>query len=134
MGVSYDIRDSGRIVYATHTGTIDLTQITAMWQDYMNDPAFQMDRPHLVDLAQVTETEVGFSEVFSLFSMFMRHYEQAGLRLYIAINAPRELTFGLARIFQNLAESSDVVETAIFDDLDSARQWALAKTEESPAP
>ncbi len=125
MPVTYDIDKSAHLVTARYAGEVSLDEISAMFARYVEDPDFCIDRPHLADLSAVTGTDIGFAETYALFSMFLRHYTQAGNHLRIAVYAPDPVSFGIARIFQNLAESSDAIDVALFDRPDAARDWAL---------
>lgn len=125
MPVSYSIEESGRLVLARYDGEITLDQIAEMFAAYLDDPAFAFERPHLADLSGVTETDIGFSETYALFSLYLRSYAANGQHMRVAIHAPHPVAFGIARIFQNLAESSDVIEAMLFDTFEAARDWAL---------
>lgn len=128
MPVTYDIDDIDHLVTARYAGEVTLDEIAAMFTAYIRDPRFDIDRPHLADLSRVTGTDIGFEDTYALFSMYMRNYTRPGHHLRIAIHAPEPISFGIARIFQNLAESSDAIDVELFDRLDTARDWALSRT------
>lgn len=123
MSVDYEIQNDGAFVLARYWGAVSGLEVAEMFRRYQADPDFQIDRPHLADVSGVTESDAGFAEVFSLFSMFARFYATSDNPLRVAIYAPADLTFGIARIFQNLAEGSDRIETAIFKEMDEAHAW-----------
>ncbi|MEZ5714413.1 MAG: hypothetical protein R3D85_04130 [Paracoccaceae bacterium] len=123
MPVEYEIQNDGAFVLARYWGAVSGQEVAELFRRYQADPEFRLDRPHLADVSGVTASDAGFAEVFSLFSMFARFYATSDCPLRVAIYAPADLTFGIARIFQNLAESSDRIETAIFEDMDDARAW-----------
>lgn len=127
MPVTYDIDESDYLVTARYAGEVTLDEIAAMFTAYIGDPDFDLDRPHLADLSNVTTTDIGFEDTYALFSMYMRNYTRPGHHLRIAILAPEPISFGIARIFQNLAESSDAIDVELFDTFDSARDWALSR-------
>jgi hypothetical protein len=124
MPVSYIISRDDTYVLARYEGAVTLAQVTAMFAAYQQDPAFRPERPHLVDLSLMSGTDAGFADVFALFAMFGRSYAAANARMRCAIFAPSELAFGISRIFENLSETSDRIETALFDDFDAAVAWA----------
>ncbi|WP_306005557.1 hypothetical protein [Aquicoccus porphyridii] len=134
MPVTYDIDKTDHLVTARYSGNVTLDEIAAMFSAYVEDPDFRTDRPHLADLSGVTGTDIGFAETYTLFSMFLRSYAQPDHHLRIAIHALDPATFGIARIFQNLAESSDAIDVELFDTPGAARNWALSRNLASTAP
>lgn len=133
MPVSYVIHQ-GDHVYARYEGSVALADVTRMFAAYQQDPDFDRTLPHLVDLSRLTETDAGFAEMFALFAMYGRAYAAANARMRCAIFAPSDLTFGVSRIFENLAETSDWLDTAIFGNLEEATAWARGLPLPAPCP
>ena len=127
MPVSYEIHADQGYVFTIYEGVVTLAQVLEMFQDYQANPEFDLRLAHLSDMSRLEGTDVGFSEIFSLFSHYVRTYSMAGQTMRTAIYAPDETVFGLTRIFENLAETSDSVEARLFDDLEAARAWASAE-------
>lgn len=126
MPVSYEIHADQGYVLAIYQGEVTQSQVVEMFRAYQADPEFDMGLAHMADLSQLTSANVGFSEIFSLFSLYARTYRALGRTMRNAIYAPDETVFGLTRIYENLAETSDTIEVRIFDDFEAARAWACA--------
>jgi len=124
MPVSYQILREPDAVIAYYEGQVELLEVANMWRDYQQDNDFRLERPQIVDLKKVTGTNSGFAEIFSMFSLFANQYEAANARLRVAVVTGNDVSFGLARIFENLAEQSEWAECKLFEDLPDAEEWA----------
>lgn len=109
----------------TASGTVGLADLVALFKRYRAHPEARFGRPALLDARAVTAVDLGFSEVFSLYSLISRCCAEAGARMRIAILTADDLTFGIARIFENLAETSGTIQVAIFEEESPARSWLL---------
>lgn len=124
MPVSYEIRAQDGLVIARYTGEVTVAQVMSCFRAFQADPGFSYGLTHLVDVAQVHSAEAGFAEIFALFSTYSRTYAAAGQVMRVAIYSPGDFAYGLARIFENLSETSDVVDTGVFQSFDQALDWA----------
>lgn len=127
MPVTYEIIDAPAAVLARYVGTVSLAEIATMFRDYRAETSFSLARPHIADIRDFDSSDVGFAEIYSLFSMYGSCYTDAGETMRVAIVAPNEVAFGMSRIFENLTEQSDWADTAIFENLDDAKSWLLAR-------
>ncbi|MCV2891938.1 hypothetical protein [Lentibacter sp. XHP0401] len=123
MPVSYQILEKPNVVVALYTGVVTLSDISTMFESYQADPDFSLPRPHIADLRDVDTSEVGFSEVFSLFAMYGRRYAEAGVPMRVALVVSNEVSFGMSRIFENLTEQSNWARAAIFETIQDAKTW-----------
>lgn len=125
MAVTYELAPDGPHVRVPVNGPMTAAAIARMFEALTADPGFSPEMPLLFDLTHASSTETeGFGGIFAVFNMFTRTYEELGQTMRCVIYAPTSLQFGIARMFQNLCESSDTIVTAIFDDLDAARTCA----------
>ena len=124
MPVSYEIRAQDGLVIARYTGEVTVAQVMSCFRAFQADPGFSYGLTHLVDVAQVHSAEAGFAEIFALFSTYSPTYAAAGQVMRAAIYSPGDFAYGLARIFENLSETSDVVDTGVFQSFDQALDWA----------
>lgn len=127
MPVSYQILAEPDAVIAYYEGQVELLEVANMWRDYQQDSDFRLERPQIVDLKKVTGTNSGFAEIFSMFSLFANQYEAANAKLQVAVVTGNDVSFGLARIFENLAEQSDWAECTLCEEMSEAREWAAAR-------
>ncbi|MDU8929170.1 STAS/SEC14 domain-containing protein [Alisedimentitalea sp. MJ-SS2] len=123
MPTHYEILPDQAYIHVHYQGAITAAEIKDMFNTFRASSDFDPALPHLADLSDMTGTDAGFADFFSVFSLFSRAYAETETGLRCAIFAPDNTTFGLARIFENLTETSNVVVTRLFDDLDDAIAW-----------
>lgn len=122
MPATYEIAPDGSHILVQFNGEARSDFIATMFEKLLADPRFSPDMPHLVDLTGADfPVTVDFAGMLTTFNMFARAYEGMGATMRCATYAPSKLHFGMARMFQNLSESSDAIVAAVFDDLDAAR-------------
>jgi len=125
MPIYYKNYPEDGYVLTVFDGAVTLPEASAMFRDLFNEPFFNPRHAHLADLSRFHAPDIGFAEVFSLFSLLDRTYESLGHTTRAAIYAPDETVFGLSRIFENLTETSKAINVSLFDDLDAARSWII---------
>lgn len=70
----------------------------------------------LVDLSEVSGTDMTFEHVNATHGKLARHYKTRGLLLHLVLYAPEDLAFGMTRIMQSLAAMTDHVKVDVFRD------------------
>lgn len=70
----------------------------------------------LVDLADITGTDMTFDDINAVYGKLVRHYQPRGQKLLLVLYAPDDLAFGMTRIMQSLTGMTDHVEVQIFRD------------------
>ncbi len=123
LPVTYEILSKPDVVVARYRGAVSLVEAREMFAAYKTGDDFRLSRPHIVDVAEVNASDIGFTEIFSLFGMFEASYRGSGETMRVAIVAQEDLAFGMSRIFENLAEPSDWAEVQMFDTLEAATDW-----------
>ncbi|GAA6207778.1 hypothetical protein NBRC116601_10710 [Cognatishimia sp. WU-CL00825] len=68
----------------------------------------------LVDLSEVTSTDMTFDHMNVVYGKLARYYEARGLILHLVFYAPKDLAFGMTRILQSLSGMTDFVNVDIF--------------------
>ncbi len=81
----------------------------------------RLARLQIVDLTTATRIELSAEDVQRLADQDRRAVDVID-RVAIAVVAPKDFAFGLARMWEAYADAPDVV-TAVFRDLDTARDW-----------
>ncbi len=83
---------------------------------FIQMPGYRPEMAHLVDLSGVTEAAVDFNSMPGLVMRAARlgHYFTQGL--HCAIYAPDDVSFGFARMYQQLAEQFLPFQTGVFHD------------------
>jgi hypothetical protein len=118
---SYEIDPTQRLARLTARGRVDVREMTRTAIAMVEDPAFAPGTDQLVDLSAVTGSDGVFRNLRALASRgpdFRDRLE--GGRL--AIVAPGDLVFGLARLY--VAAGRDLpVEARVFREAEAARRW-----------
>ena len=131
MPITLDVVDSKRFVYARATGVLTLADNLGAFQALSADPRFEAGFSQLCDFRDVTEAHLGESEVREIVAA-----EEGSLDFLtgarIALVAPEDFSFGLARMWEILADRMPF-ETHVFRSLGEAIAW-LGLTERDLPP
>lgn len=73
----------------------------------------------VVDLTDITGTDMSFEDINAVYGKLVRHYEPRNQKLSLYLLAPDDLAFGMTRILQSLSGMSDSIVVDVFRDLDS---------------
>lgn len=125
MPVIYEIFPEENHMFVRYDGRITNGEIADSFVEAQGNPDFRLDLAHLVDLTTADFSVLDFQKIFSLFNMYARAHEGAGVKMRVSIFAPSDTVFGMSRMFENLAGTSDFFEVRIFDNLKAAREWAI---------
>lgn len=87
---------------------------------YLEDPDFDPAHAHLVDLQQTTELDFDFGRMMRLVSRLEPYYARRSEGARTAILAPRDVAFGIARMYQSLLGDRPQFEIGVFRDRDAA--------------
>ena len=120
-------RHKDRIVEVRYAGRLTDEELLEFWETY----ASSEDYPHalgyqeLSDLSEADFTAVtndGLSRMISLSDQSSERHKAGSIR--VAVYAPTDLQFGMARVCEALSRSSKE-EMAVFRDYNAAVQWLL---------
>ncbi len=73
----------------------------------------------IVDLSDVTGTDMTFRDINAIHGKLNRHYSANGNRLHLVFFAPDDLAFGMTRILESLSAMSDFIKVEIYRTLDA---------------
>jgi hypothetical protein len=122
MPITYHFKPDERLVILVHVGAVTddefLSFYKALYEDTLLDKSFNL----LVDLRQ-TESSVRSATALNKFADFVRRqYVGTTARPKVAVVAPEDISFGLARMYE--AFSSAVPwEFVVFRSADDALAW-----------
>lgn len=119
MPVSYEI--DGNLVSAKSYGIVTDRDIHEAVLQLVADPAHTPGCHELWDLTDYSSLEVSSRGVEEMVSMDL-HYESNFQGGVIAVLAPSDLAFGMARIYQSLSDNSPV-KVGVFRSMGEARDW-----------
>lgn len=122
MPIVYSIDPSHNRVTLTYSGTITDRELFETFDRLYRDPAHRVGMDELSDLRavhNVTVTSVGLQALADQTSRNLDHAHQ-GWR--VAVVAPQDVVFGLARMYGLFREDSPEL-VRVFRDLRSAEEW-----------
>ena len=122
MPIVYSIDPSRSRVTLTYTGTITDRELFETFDRLYQDPLHRVGMDELSDLRavhNVTVTSVGLQ---ALADQTSRLLDQAHQSWRVAVVAPQDVVFGLARMYGLFREDSPEL-VRVFRDLPSAEAW-----------
>jgi len=120
--IAYTVDPTRNRVTLVYTGTITDRELFETFDRLYRDPAHQVGMDELSDLRtvhNVTVTSVGLQ---ALADQTARNLDQARQTWRVAVVAPQDVVFGLARMYGLFREDSPEL-VRVFRDLASAEEW-----------
>jgi hypothetical protein len=121
MPITYRIDDRQGLVVTTITGNIHETELRAHAAAAMADPKVQACKRVIVDISEWVEVSVD-SKVVAELAMASSDVTRAPGRS-VAIIAPADMAYGLARVFQGFRAGSHASEMLVFRSRAEAEAW-----------
>src|SRR3972149_3691406 len=121
MPISYRIDPSRKLVLTTATGVLTDDDLIRHKQRLVADPAFQPDMRQLSDVRGVTDLQVTPLGVRLMVAADEAHAPALGGHR-LAIVVIEDLTFGMARMYQMLAEDT-TRSVGVFREIAEAEAW-----------
>ena len=130
MSVEYKYDEEKKFLYSRFYGALTDEDLRAQAQAVADDPRIQPGVKEIVDLRGVDTVEASTDSIGVIINIDMEHSEKlAGQKT--AIVAPRELLFGLSKIYEILYELSQApADIKVFRDIGEARKWLGLKPKE----
>lgn len=122
MPITYTIKKEKGVVVSKHEGVVSDKELLDTYRRLYNDPDFQLEFKKLVDLRATESLERSADALQDIAQMIKSRYAGSSARSKTAIVAPRDLSYGLARIYEVYSEDTPQ-ETAVFRDLEKALDW-----------
>lgn len=120
IAIVYDSTSRRRI--ATFTGEISDEHLLGTYADLVQSPDYDKEADDLVDLSGVTSlgvTTKGLRQLMGLFS----ELDELNIKSRLAIVAPGDAVYGVARMYQMLRGDDVPEEITVFRDLAEATAW-----------
>ena len=113
MPILINTRPELGVIYVVCTGVIRLDEIMQYESDVVADPQFDPGFAELLDL--------DFKQVSHVVNYEKNHARYVGTRK-VAFVAPKDLEFGLTRMYEMMEEDSPM-DTRVFRDTKTACEW-----------
>lgn len=120
MSVAYD-REK-RLLYGVLKGPVTVEECTEVLQEIVGSDEYAADTPALWDMSEADLSSLDESLQRQLFGLRERFPERARARL--AIVAPVDLVFGIARMYE-LSSSAPPETIQVFRSVPDAEHWLL---------
>jgi len=120
IAIVYDSASRRRT--ATFTGEITDEHLVGTYADLVQAPDYDAEADELVDLRGVTSlgvTTKGLRQLMGLFS----ELDKLGIKSRLAIVAPGDAVYGVARMYQMLRGDDVPEEITVFRDFAEATAW-----------
>jgi hypothetical protein len=126
MPAIFQIDTQRRLIITTCSGILTAVELLAHQQTLRKHPDFDPSFSQFVDLSEVTKLDLTGKEIerFAEGTIFSPHSRRAVL-------APRDVDYGVARMYGVLREFKGEEGIQVFRNRDEALAWVLAKP--SPA-
>ena len=125
MSVEYKYDEESNFLYYRFYGVLTDDDLKQQAQAVVDDPKIKPGVKEIVDLRSVESVEASTDSIGEVINIDKEHMEKlAGQRT--AIVAPRELLYGLSKIYEVLYElSQGPANIKVFRDITEARKWLL---------
>ncbi len=104
MPVVAKILPKANLVYARYSGTVLLDEIRAEMARTFGDPAYHPSMNEIGDLRQTEEIDLRFPQMLAHANAVVALNERSKTRKSLLLVADSSLRYGMARMFQSLAE------------------------------
>jgi len=104
------------------TGRVSAEDITRWFREMLGHPEFSSDMNSLWDLSGASLDDFPTKDVRRVES-FMRQFQEVRRGIKAACVCPQDLNFGLARMYEMLAQPGTRVEFRVFRDMREAETW-----------
>jgi hypothetical protein len=120
MPFTYHIDSSDGILFIVGEGAITQAERLDTMRAWLSDPTFRPDLHALCDFSTATSTP-NLPELREIIAIINQNATRIG-RTKLAVVTARDVTFGVARQFQALAEATPL-NVQIFEDREEALAW-----------
>ncbi|MGD8761551.1 MAG: STAS/SEC14 domain-containing protein [Desulfobacteraceae bacterium] len=122
MPITYQLKPDERLVILVHVGTVTDDEFLSFYKTLYEDTRFDKSFNLLVDLRQA-ESSVRSTGALDEFADFMRRqFVASTARLKVAVVAPKDISFGLARMYKVFSDDMPW-EFEVFRAVEAALAW-----------
>ncbi|WP_417211469.1 hypothetical protein [Antarctobacter sp.] len=112
MPISYCISQDLNVLYARYFGQMRAEQFADIYRVYLDDPDYLLGRPELIDMSEASAMELDFEQVRTILMGVGRAIPEGTPPIRTVLLAPGDVAFGLARMYQSLADYSGLLEVS----------------------
>ena len=121
--VTYEILPDQSLTIVRYAGTITFDQIVSTQRAYLADPCYVVGTPELAIFEDAEQLDFDYQSINLLTTVLTNAYKANDARPTISILAPKDLPYGLSRIFQSVAEYRKSMNVMVHRTEKSALAW-----------
>ncbi|MBN2318152.1 MAG: hypothetical protein JXR49_03710 [Acidobacteria bacterium] len=122
MPVFFDFKPEYNLVVCRQVGTVDDEEFLASYHSLFEGDRFDPSMALVVDLRRADSSKRS-REAIQAFARYWKEWMQkTGKKSRVAVIAPKDVSFGLARMYEAYAESANISFT-VFREADAALEW-----------
>jgi len=122
MPITYRIDLDANLLFVVISSTPDQAERMQTMLAWINDPAFRPGLDTFCDLTQ-SESTPDLAELREIVATISEHAPRIGPKK-VAVLTSRPITFGVARVFEALADVEDTpLQVKVFNDRSAAWAW-----------
>lgn len=114
MPIDYAISIDLNVAIARWTGAVVIEEYREMFAAYVQDPNYTPGRPKICDFSGMTTLDADFARIWSVLTMANSHEVPGAPTTVCVTYAPDETNYGLARMYQSLAENAGGIQVAVY--------------------
>ncbi len=122
MTVQTTIDVAAGIVIHKVTGDLLLEDVQQAFAMRAGHPEFRPDMGVLWDLSEANASRMTSNDIRTIAGQNKARLKKKGVRYRVAFLAPRDIEYGLSRMYEMFADAS-LVENRVFRTPEEARQW-----------
>ncbi|MBN2452601.1 MAG: hypothetical protein JXR77_19615 [Lentisphaeria bacterium] len=122
MPIEFEFRSEECLAVFRHVGEVPDDEFLASYRDVFDDPDLSACRKLLIDLGQTNSAPRSSRALRDLADLFREKLAVGTRPRKVAVIAPTDLSFGLARMYEVFSDSLPW-EFAVFRDGEAARAW-----------
>ena len=120
MPVAYEIHAGLGLVVFRFWGRVHPKEATEQALRSADDPGFRPKHGHLVDLSPQCDLDFDFGSMMHMVYRLEPFYARCNAEARMALYAPRDLAFGVSRMYQSLTSDRAGPEVGVFRDREEA--------------
>ncbi len=127
MPITFQFRPDLHLIISTHIGEVPDTEFLQSYLGLFSDDKFDLSHDRLIDLRPTDSSARSSGALSALSALAEQQYEGTGLIPKTAVIAPKDVSFGLSRMYEEFT-SLIPGEFVIFKSVDSALTWLQVPT------
>lgn len=123
MSISFTINHEQGYFISKYVGKLTDNELIESWKNFLEGDDWVPGLNELADLSEMDATMVTMDGINRLMRYVGSIYEKHGLNtIIVGVYAPRDLPFGLARMYEFIANESPE-EICVFRTMQEAESW-----------